>query len=156
VTIENQKTAEHANESATGIGNAAQESLNAVRNSLTLAFDRNRAIAQKMARGMHDVSLEFLNARLERAGHAIERGRECQGVSEFMSLQRDWLVDAARDYVDLTKRFADVLHDAPHNGAVHAEAAVPAHDVANAEVAAPAHETAPSQSHNGGGDLAAA
>lgn len=98
---------------STGFNSVTQESLNAVKNSLFMALDHNREFTQKLSRAMRDVSLDFMNIRLEHAGRALERSRELQGISEILVLQHDWMVDVARDYAELTKRVTDVLHDLP-------------------------------------------
>lgn len=116
-----------------GFNNVTQESLTAVKNSLFMAIDQNREFTQKLSRAVRDVSLEFMNIRLEHAGRAIERSREWQGMSEMLVLQHDWMMDFARDYAELTKRVTEMLHDLPKavsngdlperdNGAAHRHA----------------------------------
>lgn len=96
-----------------GANNLTQESLAAVKNSLFMAIDQNREFTQKLSRAMRDVSLEFMNTRLEHAGRAIERSRDWQGMSEMLVLQHEWMMDFARDYAELTKRVTEMLHDLP-------------------------------------------
>jgi hypothetical protein len=128
VTIKNRNTEESAN----GVtGDAAHDALNTVKSSLLLAIDQNQAIAQKMARTLRDVSLQFVNARLEHTGRTLERSRECHGVSELVILQHDWLLDIARDYAELTKRFSEVLQELPQNGIAKMDNAAMARDPAS-------------------------
>lgn len=85
--------------------------------SLMKALDQNRMIAQNMMRAMQEESLRFMNTRLEHTSRAFERSRDCQGISALITLQHDWLLDVARDYAELNKRFSDVLHVAAEHGA---------------------------------------
>jgi hypothetical protein len=38
-------------------------------------------------------------------------------LSALLTLQQEWLLDIARDYADLNKRFGEVIHDATEQGA---------------------------------------
>jgi hypothetical protein len=49
--------------------------------------------------------------RLEHTSRALERSRECQGLSSLLTLQHEWLMDVARDYIELNKRFSDVVQE---------------------------------------------
>lgn len=101
---------------AEAIGEHAHDTFASINHSLLKAIDQNRTIAQNLMRAMHEESLRFLNARLEHTSRAIERGRDCQGLSGFMSVQQDWLLDVARDYAELNKRFSEVFHDVTEHG----------------------------------------
>lgn len=113
MTVKN-ASADNAVEAADlGLNDVAQKSLAALKNSLFLALDQNKEFAEKFSRAMRDVSLEFMNIRLEHAGRAIDRSREWHGMTELLALQHDWMMDIARDYAELTKRVTEVLHDLP-------------------------------------------
>lgn len=92
--------------------------------SLMNALDQNRVVAQNLMRAVQEESLRFVNARLEHTTRAFERSKDCQGISALITLQHDWLLDAARDYAELNKRFSDVLHGAAESG-VESTAAMP-------------------------------
>jgi hypothetical protein len=144
VNIKNRNTEESTNGMAGGANDVAHESLNAIRSSVLMAIEQNRVVTQKLARAMRDVSVQFLNARLDHAGRVIERSRDFQGISDLVTLQHDWMMDIARDYAEMTKRFAEVLHELPQNG------------IAKADNPAPARETANPQRRDGGSDRVAA
>lgn len=79
-------------------------------------MDQNWSMFQKMMHAMREESLEFVNRRLEQTSHAIESSRDCEGISDLMSIQQEWMVNFARDYADQTKRFADLVRDFAENG----------------------------------------
>jgi hypothetical protein len=93
-------------------------------------MDRNRAVAQTLMRAMHDESMRFVNTRMEHTARAIERGRDCQGLSALITLQQEWLLEVARDYAELNRRLGNVLQEATEHGAEHA--LDPAQDAAQA------------------------
>jgi hypothetical protein len=64
--------------------------------------------------------LRFMNMRLEHTSRAFERSRECQGIQAFFTLQHDWLMDIARDYAELNKRFGEVFHEVTEQSTEHA------------------------------------
>jgi polysaccharide deacetylase 2 family uncharacterized protein YibQ len=107
-------------ETAASMSDQARDAFTSVNNSMIKAMDQNRAIMQNLMKAMQEESLRFMNMRLEHTTRAFERGRECQGFSQFLALQQDWLMDAARDYAELNKRFSEVLHDVTEQTAEHA------------------------------------
>jgi polysaccharide deacetylase 2 family uncharacterized protein YibQ len=94
----------------------AIEAVSGVNNSLMKAFDQNRSIIQQLMRAMQEESLRFVNLRFEHTTRAIERSRDLQGLSGLITLQQDWLMDAARDFADFNKRFGEVLHEVAEHG----------------------------------------
>jgi len=96
--------------------NGAGEVLAGVNNTFMKAIDQNRSIVQHLIRAMQEESLRFVNMRFEHTTRAIERSRECQGLSGLISLQQDWMMDAARDFAEFNKRFGEVLHDVAEHG----------------------------------------
>lgn len=109
-------TAKKAGETGQEAMKAAQDSLNTVKDSIVHVMDQNRSAVQKMARAMRDVSMQFVNARLEHTGQIFERGRACRDISELVVLQHDWLMDIARDYADMTKNLAEALQESSQPG----------------------------------------
>jgi polysaccharide deacetylase 2 family uncharacterized protein YibQ len=94
----------------------AIEAVSGVNNSLMKAFDQNRSIMQQLMRAMQEESLRFVNLRFEHTTRAIERSRDLQGLSGLITLQQDWLMDAARDFAEFNKRFGEVLHEVAEHG----------------------------------------
>jgi hypothetical protein len=97
----------------TGVQGAhqAQEMLMGFNNSVMKAFDQNRSAAHHMLRAMQEESLRFVNMRFEHTSRALERSRDYQGFSGFITLQQDWLLDFARDYAEFNKRFGELLQE---------------------------------------------
>ncbi len=79
-------------------------------------MDQNWSMFQKMMHAMRAESLEFVNRRLEQTSHAIESSRECEGVSDLLAVQQEWMANFARDYAEQTKRFADLVRHLAENG----------------------------------------
>ena len=96
-------------------GNAAatqaRKPLGAISDSFLKVLEHNRVIFEKMMLAMHEQSLRFVNLRMERTSKALQDSRDCHGLTGLMTVQHDWLVDAARDYAEESKRFGDVMRD---------------------------------------------
>jgi len=84
--------------------------------SMARLMDQNWSILQKMMHVMREESLEFVNRRLEQTSHAIESTRDCDGISDLLAVQQEWMVNFARDYAEQTKRFAELMRDVAENG----------------------------------------
>ncbi len=117
MNMKNRKTTETMEEAASSLTENATNAFATVNTSLIRAIDRNRTIVQNWMRAIQEESLRFMNMQLEHATQAIERSRECEDISALITLQHDWLMDIARDYADLNKRFGDVLHELTEHGA---------------------------------------
>jgi len=122
--VKNPKTTEAVEEMASNAAEQAHESFTHFNSALIKAIERNRTMAQQLMRAMQEESLRFVNTRLERTGRVIERSRDCQGVPALMALQHDWLMDIARDYAELNKRFGEVLREATEQSTAQAEEAL--------------------------------
>jgi hypothetical protein len=79
-------------------------------------MDQNWSMFQKMMHAMREESLHFVNRRLEHTSHAIESSRDCEGISDLLVLQQEWMIDFARDYAEQTKRFAELMRDLAEDG----------------------------------------
>ncbi|HTT97213.1 MAG TPA: hypothetical protein VMF58_04140 [Rhizomicrobium sp.] len=96
----------------TDMGNgAATATFSALNDSFLRMLEHNRAIFEKMMLAMHEESLRFVNLRMEHTSKALQNSRDCQGLTGLITVQHDWLVDAARDYAEESKRFSDVMRD---------------------------------------------
>ncbi|HTW36092.1 MAG TPA: hypothetical protein VMD53_15845 [Rhizomicrobium sp.] len=107
-------------EAASTMTDHARDTFTTVNNSLMKALDQNRLITQNLMKAVQEESLRFMNTRLEHTSRAVEKSRECQGISQLIMLQHDWLMDIARDYAELNKRFGEVLHEMTEQTADHA------------------------------------
>jgi hypothetical protein len=79
-------------------------------------MDQNWTIFQKMMHVMREESLEFVNRRLEQTSQAIKSSRDCDGISDLLVVQQEWMVNLARDYAEQTKRFAEAMRDLAEDG----------------------------------------
>lgn len=80
-------------------------------------LDRNWAMFQKTLYAMQAESLRFMNRRLEHTTNVIEHSRDCEGISDFLAMQQDWMVEFARDYAEQTSRFAGLIRNFAESGA---------------------------------------
>lgn len=78
--------------------------------SLTTPFlilaERNRAVLEKMARITQEETLHTLNQNLERNVRALERLRDCHGLSGVVEIHNEWVTGVMRDSIDQTQRMA--------------------------------------------------
>jgi Phasin protein len=118
--MKTQKTNGPMEEAASKITDHARDTIMTVNNSLMKAFEQNRVITQNLFKAMQEESLRFMNTRLEHTSRAFEKSRECQGIPQLVTLQHDWLMDIARDYAELNKRFGEVLQEMTEQTADHA------------------------------------
>ena len=79
-------------------------------------MEHNRTMLQKMMHAVQEESLKFVNRRLEHTSHAIENSRDCQGVSDLLAIQQEWILDFARDYAGHTRRFAELMGELAEDG----------------------------------------
>jgi hypothetical protein len=107
----NRKMTDTIGEAASTMTDHARDTLATVNNSMMKALEQNRVITQNLFKAMQEESLRFMNTRLEHTSRTFEKSRECQGIPQLMTLQHDWLMDIARDYAELNKRFGEVLHE---------------------------------------------
>ena len=118
--MKNRKMTDTIGEAASTMTDHARDTFTTVNNSLMKALDQNRVITQNLLKAMQEESLRFMNTRLEHTSRTVEKSRECQGISQMIQLQHDWLMDIARDYAELNKRFGEVLHEMTEQTADHA------------------------------------
>lgn len=118
--MKNRKMSDAIGETTATMTDQARDAFTTVNNSMMKAMDQNRTIVQNLMKAMQEESLRFMNTRLEHTSRCFERSRECQGLSQFIALQQDWLMDAARDYAELNKRFSEVLQEVTEQTADHA------------------------------------
>ena len=118
--MKNRKMTDTMGDAATTMTDHARDTFVSVNNSMIKALEQNRVITQNLMKAMQEESLRFMNTRLEHASRTVEKSRECQGISQLIALQHDWLMDIARDYAELNKRFGEVLHEMTEQSAEHA------------------------------------
>ncbi len=70
--------------------------------------NRNRAALEKMARVAQEETLHFLHQNLERNVRALERLRECRGVSGVIEVENEWLTGLVCDSIEQTQRMASL------------------------------------------------
>jgi hypothetical protein len=118
--MKDRKMADKMEDAASNMTEHARDAFATVNNSMMKAIDQNRAITQNLLKAMQDESVRFMNARLEHTTRTFEKTRECQGLTQLISLQHDWLMDIARDYAELNKRFGEVFHEMTEQSVEHA------------------------------------
>lgn len=79
-------------------------------------FAFNQGLITKALVTAQEESLNFVNHRLECNRQTIEKARSARGLDSFFSVQRDWLIDTQRDYLQQSVRFADRLMDLAEEG----------------------------------------
>jgi hypothetical protein len=79
---------------------AITDTFSTLNGSFVRMLDWNRAMFEKTWRATHEESLRFINRRLEHNARALQSMRDIQGVSALFAAEQDWLVDAAKDYVE--------------------------------------------------------
>jgi hypothetical protein len=96
---------------------AFSETLTTLNGSFAKMIDWNRSLVEKTLRTTREESLRFVNRRLERNAKTLESLRDSQGLSGLIAAEQDWLVCAARDYVEGTEKFGEILLELAANGA---------------------------------------
>jgi hypothetical protein len=126
--IENgEENAEEMGEAMREMGNATQrqfrhaqntavESLDLFGGPMVRLMDQNWQIFQKLMHAVREESLDFVNRRLEQTSHAIENSRDADGLSGLLAVQQEWMAGFARDYVEQTKRFGELVRDLAQDG----------------------------------------
>lgn len=83
---------------------AFTDTFSTLNGSFVRMLDWNRSFFEKTLRASQEESLRFINRRLERNQRMLESIRESQGVSGLIAAEQDWLIDAARDYVETSEK----------------------------------------------------
>ena len=96
---------------------AFSETFTTLNGTFAKMIDWNRSLAEKTLRTTQEESLRFINRRLERNAKTLESLKNSQGLSGLIAAEQDWLVCAARDYVEGTEKFGEILLDLAANGA---------------------------------------
>jgi hypothetical protein len=96
---------------------AFSDTFNTLNGSFAKMIDWNRSLMEKTLRTTQEESLRFINRRLERNAKTLESLRDSQGLSGLIAAEQDWLVGAARDYVEGTQKFSGMLFELAANGA---------------------------------------
>jgi hypothetical protein len=79
--------------------------------SLAKVVEHNKLLMEKMVHAMHEESLRFVNHRLECTGKALEGLRDCEGVAGMVAVQNEYLFAIARDYLEGSRRFGEIMRD---------------------------------------------
>jgi len=101
---------ETAENMADGVGHAL-DTASSVHSSFSRMFEQNRQIFEDMMRATQEESLRFVNRRLERTSQSLEACMQCDGISDMMRVQQEWLLRLTEDYVTETQRFSNILRD---------------------------------------------
>lgn len=85
-------------------------------------FAFNQGLITKALMTAQEESLNFVNQRLECNRQTIEKARNARGLDSFLTVQREWMIDSARDYLQQSVRFADRLMELAERGEQESEA----------------------------------
>lgn len=96
---------------------AFTETFTTLNESFAKMIDRNRSLVERTLRTTQEESLRFINRRLERNAKTLENLRDSQGLKGLITAEQDWLVCAARDYVEGTEKFGEIMLELAANGA---------------------------------------
>jgi len=86
----------------------------------------NQGLFTRAIATAQEESLNFVNQRLQSNREAIEKARAARGLDSFLSLQREWMMDSARDYLQHSVRFADRMMELAEKGREEGEERVQA------------------------------
>ncbi len=112
-----EETMERTGRQANRMQRGALDVFDMLNGSMARLMDQNWSMFQKTMQAMQAESLHFMNRRLDHASHALETGRDCEGISGLLAIQQEWMVDFARDYAEQTKRLAELMRDLAEDGA---------------------------------------
>ena len=79
-------------------------------------FAFNQGLITKALVTAQEESLNFVNQRLECNRQTIEKARNARGLDSFLTVQREWMIDSARDYLQQSVRFADRMMELAERG----------------------------------------
>ena len=79
--------------------------------SLAKVVEHNKLLMEKMVHAIQEESPRFVNHRLECTGNALEGLRDCGGVAGMMAVQNEYFFAIARDYLEGSRRFGEVMRD---------------------------------------------
>jgi len=82
----------------------AQETHETFAMPFLMLAERNRAVFERMARVTQEEMLHFLNQNVERNARALERLRDCRGISGVIEVESEWLTGMVRDSIEQTQR----------------------------------------------------
>jgi hypothetical protein len=99
---------------------AFSDTLSTINGSFVRMIELNRSLMEKTLRTTQEESLRFINRRLERNAKTLENLRDSQGLSGLIAAEQDWIVGAARDYVEGTEKFSGLLLELATKGARNA------------------------------------
>src|SRR5258706_15051067 len=88
---------------------AFSDTFSTLNGSFAKMLDWNRTFVEKTLRTTQEESLRFINRRLERNARTLESLRNSQGLSGLIAAEQDWLVSAARDYVEGTETLSGIF-----------------------------------------------
>ena len=95
---------------------AITDTFSTLNGSFVRMLDWNRSMFEKTWRATHEESLRFINRRLEHNARTLQSLRDSQGVSGLFAAEQDWLVDAARDYVETGEKLRGRLLELATSG----------------------------------------
>jgi hypothetical protein len=77
--------------------------------------ESHRILAQEMTTFAKDESLRFMNLRLERNGHALDKLQNCVGLPGLIGVQQEWLRNLVQDYTSQSMRLMGAMRGVTKN-----------------------------------------
>ena len=100
------------------------ETLASLNGSFIKMMEWNRDRFEEMFKKTQEEQLRFVNKRLERTSRALEKLRECQGISGLIATEQQWIVDTARDYFENAERVGGIFRELAQKNADEASHSV--------------------------------
>ena len=86
----------------------------------------NQGLFTRAIATAQEESLNFVNQRLQANRETIEKARAARGLDSFLTVQREWMLESARDYMNHSMRFADRMMELAEKGREEGEERVQA------------------------------
>jgi hypothetical protein len=131
-----------------GSHNGPAKAVSQLSESMAQTAESQRALIQEMTLFAREEGMRFVNLRLERNGHALDKLQNCQGIPGLIGVQQEWLRDLVQDYIGHNMRVAGALRGLTQNVvACASEQAAQSMDRAHHAAKDMAHESAQQMSH---------
>ncbi len=101
--------------SLTGGHTGPAKAVSQLSESMAHTAESQRVLIQEMTLFAKDEGLRFVNLRLERNGHAMDKLQNCHGVPGLIGVQQEWLRDLVQDYFGHNMRMAGALRGLTQN-----------------------------------------
>lgn len=95
--------------------NGPAKAVSQLSESLANTAESHRALFQELTLFAKDEGLRFVNLRLERNGHALDKLQNCHGLPGLIGVHQEWLRDLVQDYMGQNMRLAGAFRGLTQN-----------------------------------------